>query len=176
MRMLAFFVLIFGMLPVTATATIWPIKAGARWTYEITNIGFSPACAPGESSLVIHDVREESDAMYFTGTTECGYRFENKVVDDRFYIPYQDIWYLFLDKPQDQHTYVGFRSLYKYESIATFDVPAGTFTNCWLQTQLVSYQHQRIYCDGVGKIWEKHIDMSGSGFEIKLKNWSADPG
>jgi hypothetical protein len=149
-----------------------PIEVGRSWTYDVTVLGFYPACSNGTYSATAQSasVVDGRNAIFVTSFCPGSPGFNYSVDGDRVFSHYLGSWIRSLDAPVQQgHEWTDGYLDYKWESKGTQTVPAGTFTECWSATTIASYTSYILLCRGVGPVKWHFEDGFGNGYEAILK-------
>lgn len=148
-----------------------PIEVGHAWTYNVTVLGFYPACSNGVfvSNALSQSTVDGKTAVSVQSLCENAGTFKYSVDGDRVYTYLNNSWKTSIDSPVTEgHTWSdGFRD-YKWESAGSVTTPAGTFADCWSATVVASYSSYTILCRGVGPVKWHYNDGLGNGYEAIL--------
>jgi hypothetical protein len=169
-------VLLFSLLiptPARAYPTLSPLAVGKTWTYEVTNVGFSTICAPGdrtEEVLAIETV-DGQDAFKIRGY--CGYvgHMRTDGLKQWGWFGAENRWYLYLDEPEPRRTWEEFRAFARWEELGQYAGKFHTFENCFRKLRLLAYTDVSIFCADVGMVYHRNIDLSGTGWEAHLRSY-----
>ena len=148
-----------------------PIEVGHAWTYNVTVLGFYPACSNGVfvSNALAQSTVDGKPAVSVQSLCENAGVYKYSVDGDRVYAYLNGQWKTSLDSPVvEGHTWSdGFRT-YKWESKGSVTTPAGTFSDCWSATTVASYTSYTLLCRGVGPVKWHFEDGVGNGYEAIL--------
>ena len=148
-----------------------PIEVGHTWTYNVTVLGFYPACSNGVfvSTALSQSTVDGKSAVSVQSLCENAGVYKYSVDGDRVYAYLNGSWKTSLDSPVvEGHTWSdGFRN-YKWESRGSVTTPAGTFSDCWSATTVASYTSYIVLCRGVGPVKWHFEDGIGNGYEAIL--------
>jgi hypothetical protein len=148
-----------------------PIEVGHAWTYNVTVLGFYPACSNGVfvSNALSTSTVDGKTAVAVQSLCENAGVYKYSVDGDRVYAYLNGSWKTSLDSPvAEGHTWSdGFRN-YKWESKGSITTPAGTFSDCWSATTVASYTSYIVLCRGVGPVKWHFEDGLGNGYEAVL--------
>jgi hypothetical protein len=148
-----------------------PIEVGRAWTYNVTVLGFYPACSSGvfTSNTLESSQLDGKTALHVQSLCENAGVFKYSVDGDRVYVYLNGAWKISLDSPVvEGHTWSdGFRT-YRWESKGSVTTPAGTFADCWSATTVASYTSYLLLCRGVGPVKWHYEDGLGNGYEAVL--------
>lgn len=148
-----------------------PIEVGHAWTYNVTVLGFYPACSNGVfvSNTLSQSTVDGKTALSVQSLCENAGVYEYSVDGDRVYAHLNGSWKTSLDAPvAEGHTWSdGYRN-YKWESKGSVTTPAGTFTECWSATTVASFTSYIVLCRGVGPVKWHYEDGLGNGYEAIL--------
>jgi len=148
-----------------------PIEVGHAWTYNVTVLGFYPACSNGVfvSNTLSQATLDGKTALSVQSLCENAGVFKYSVDGDRVYAYLGGSWKTSLDSPVvEGHTWSdGFRT-YKWESKGSVTTPAGTFTDCWSATAVAAFTSYTVLCRGVGPVKWHYEDGLGNGYEATL--------
>jgi hypothetical protein len=148
-----------------------PIEVGHAWTYNVTVLGFYPACSNGVfvSNTLSSSTLDGKTALSVQSLCENAGVFKYSVDGDRVYAYLGGGWKTSLDSPVAQgHMWSDGFLTYKWESKGSFTTPAGTFTDCWSATTVASYTSYILLCRGVGPVKWHYEDGLGNGYEATL--------
>jgi hypothetical protein len=148
-----------------------PIEVGRAWTYNVTVLGFYPACSSGvfTSNTLESSQLDGKTALHVQSLCDKAGVFKYSVDGDRVYVYLNGSWKISLDSPVvEGHTWSdGFRT-YRWESKGSVTTPAGTFADCWSATTVASYTSYLLVCRGVGPVKWHYEDGLGNGYEAVL--------
>ena len=148
-----------------------PIEVGHAWTYNVTVLGFYPACSNGVfvSTALAQSTVDGKTAVSVQSLCQNAGVYKYSVDGDRVYAHLNGGWKTSLDSPvAEGHTWSdGFRN-YKWESRGSITTPAGTFSECWSATTVASYSSYIVLCRGVGPVKWHYEDGLGNGYEAIL--------
>jgi hypothetical protein len=148
-----------------------PIEVGRAWTYNVTVLGFFPACTNGifvANTLQSSSV-EGKTALHVQSFCPNAGVVKYAVEGDRVYSHLAGNWVTSLDSPVAQgHTWSDGFLDYKWEKKGSMTTPAGTFTDCWSATTVASYTSYILLCRGVGPVKWHFEDGFGNGYEAVL--------
>lgn len=148
-----------------------PIEVGHSWTYNVTVLGFYPACSNGvfTSNTLQSSQLDGKTALHVQSLCENAGVFKYAVEGDRVYAHLNGSWKLSLDAPvAEGHTWSdGFRD-YRWDSKGAITTPAGKFSDCWSATVVAGYTSYTIFCRGVGPVKWHYEDGIGNGYEAVL--------
>ena len=148
-----------------------PIEVGRAWTYDVTVLGFYPACATGTfvSTALGSAPRDGKTAITVQSLCKNAGTFDYAVEGDRVFA-YVAGWRLSLDAPvAEGHTWSDGLRTYKWESKGSVTVPSGTYADCWSATVVASYSSYTVFCRGIGPVKWHYEDGLGNGYEANLK-------
>lgn len=148
-----------------------PIEVGRAWTYDVTVLGFYPACATGTfvSTALGSAPKDGKTAITVQSLCKNAGTFDYAVEGDRVF-SYVAGWRLSLDAPvAEGHTWSDGLRTYKWESKGSVTVPAGTYADCWSATVVASYSSYTVFCRGIGPVKWHYEDGLGNGYEANLK-------
>jgi hypothetical protein len=148
-----------------------PIEVGRAWTYDVTVLGFYPACATGTfvSTALGSAPKDGKTAITVQSLCKNAGTFDYAVEGDRVFA-YVAGWRLSLDAPvAEGHTWSDGLRTYKWESKGSVTVPAGTYGDCWSATVVASYSSYTVFCRGIGPVKWHYEDGLGNGYEANLK-------
>ena len=145
-----------------------PIEVGRAWTYNVTVLGFFPACSNGVfvSNTLQSATVDGKTALSVQSLCQNAGVYKYSVDGDRVYAYLNGAWKVSLDSPVlEGHTWSdGFHS-YKWELKGSVTTPAGTFADCWSATTVASYNSYILLCRGVGPVKWHYEDGLGNGYE-----------
>ena len=145
-----------------------PIDVGHAWTYNVTVLGFFPACSNGVfvSNTLSSEMLDGKTALSVQSLCENAGVYKYSVDGDRVYAYLNGAWKTSLDAPvADGHTWSDGFLNYKWESKGNVTTPAGTFSDCWSATTVASYTSYIVLCRGVGPVKWHYEDGVGNGYE-----------
>jgi hypothetical protein len=145
-----------------------PIEVGHAWTYNVTVLGFFPACSNGVfvSNTLSTSTVDGKTALSVQSLCENAGVYKYSVDGDRVYAYLNGAWKTSLDAPVvDGHTWSDGFLDYKWESRGSVTTPAGTFADCWSATTVASYTSSIVLCRGVGPVNWHYEDGLGNGYE-----------
>jgi hypothetical protein len=148
-----------------------PIEVGHAWTYNVTVLGFYPACSNGifVSNTLSSSTVDGKTALSVQSLCENAGVFKYSVDGDRVYAYLNGGWKTSLDSPvAEGHTWSDGFLHYKWESKGSVTTPAGTFTDCWSATTVASYTSYLLLCRGAGPVKWHYEDGLGNGYEAIL--------
>jgi len=148
-----------------------PIDVGHAWTYNVTVLGYFPACSNGVfvSNTLSSEMLDGKTALAVQSLCENAGVFKYSVDGDRVYAYLNGGWKTSLDAPvADGHTWSDGFNDYKWESKGSVTTPAGTFGDCWSATTVASYTSYILLCRGVGPVKWHYEDGLGNGYEAIL--------
>jgi hypothetical protein len=152
-----------------------PIEVGHAWTYNVTVLGFYPACTNGVfvSNTLQASTLDGKTALEVQSLCQNAGTYEYSVDGDRVYAHLNGAWKVSLDAPVvEGHTWSdGFRD-YRWESKGSVVTPAGTFGDCWSATTVASFTSYIVLCRGVGPVKWHYEDGFGNGYEAILTSKS----
>ena len=156
---------------------LFPAEVGRRWTYDVQST--YPSCPGGSASSEILEMTTVDGKSAYNTTSICGIVTAITVMGDVVESKYGSYpWFRMLDEPvEDGHTWTTTNGAatfdMHYESIGSVTTPAGTFDDCWLVVQDVSYQQDWTYCRGVGPVASTLVDLGGGTiiYELTDKNF-----
>lgn len=148
-----------------------PIEVGRSWTYNVTVLGFYPACSNGvfTSNTLQSSQLDGKTALHVQSLCKNAGVFKYAVEGDRVFAHLNGSWKLSVDSPVTEgHTWSdGFRD-YRWESKGSVTTPAGTFGDCWSATAVVAFTSYTVFCRGVGPVKWHYEDGIGNGYEAVL--------
>jgi hypothetical protein len=145
-----------------------PIEVGHAWTYNVTVLGYFPACSNGVfvSNTLSTSMVDGKTALSVQSLCENAGVYKYSVDGDRVYAYLNGAWKTSLDAPvADGHTWSDGFVNYKWESKGSVTTPAGTFSDCWSATTVASYTSYILLCRGVGPVKWHYEDGFGNGYE-----------
>lgn len=145
-----------------------PIEVGHAWTYNVTVLGYFPACSNGVfvSTTLSTSTVDGKTALSVQSLCENAGVYKYSVDGDRVYAYLNGAWKTSLDAPvADGHTWSDGYLNYKWESRGSVTTPAGTFADCWSATTVASYTSYIVLCRGVGPVKWHFEDGLGNGYE-----------
>lgn len=145
-----------------------PIEVGHAWTYNVTVLGYFPACSNGVfvSNTLSTSTLDGKTSLSVQSLCENAGVFKYSVDGDRVYAYLNGAWKTALDAPvADGHTWSDGFVNYKWESKGSVTTPAGTFGDCWSATTVASYTSYIVLCRGVGPVKWHYEDGFGNGYE-----------
>ena len=148
-----------------------PIEVGHAWTYNVTVLGYFPACSNGVfvSNALSSETLDGKTAVAVQSLCENAGVYKYSVDGDRVYAYLNGAWKTSLDSPvADGHTWSDGFNDYKWENKGTVTTPAGTFGDCWSATTVASYTSYILLCRGVGPVKWHYEDGLGNGYEAIL--------
>jgi hypothetical protein len=148
-----------------------PIEVGHAWTYNVTVLGFYPACSNGVfvSNTLSSAMLDGKTALSVQSLCENAGVFKYSVDGDRVYAYLSGSWRTSLDSPVvEGHTWSDGFLTYKWESKGSVATAAGTFADCWSATTVASYTSYILLCRGVGPVKWHYEDGLGNGYEAVL--------
>jgi len=148
-----------------------PIDVGHAWTYNVTVLGFYPACSNGVyvSNTLSSETLDGKTALSVQSLCENAGVYKYSVDGDRVYAYLNGEWKTSLDSPvADGHTWSDGFLDYKWENKGSVTTPAGTFGDCWSATTVASYTSYILLCRGVGPVKWHYEDGLGNGYEAIL--------
>ncbi len=148
-----------------------PIEVGHAWTYNVSVIGFYPACSNGVfvSNTLSSSTVDGKTALSVQSLCENAGVYKYSVDGDHVYAYLNGAWKTSLDAPvADGHTWSDGFLNYKWESKGSVTTPAGTFSDCWSATTVASYTSYIVLCRGVGPVKWHYEDGLGAGYEAIL--------
>jgi hypothetical protein len=148
-----------------------PIEVGHAWTYNVTVLGFYPACSNGVfvSNALQKSTLDGKSAVSVQSLCENAGVYEYSVDGDRVYAHLGGSWKTSLDAPVvEGHQWSDGYRTYKWESKGSVTTPAGTFTDCWSATTVASFSSYIVLCRGVGPVKWHFEDGLGNGYEAIL--------
>jgi hypothetical protein len=148
-----------------------PIEVGHAWTYNVTVLGFFPACSNGVfvSNTLQSSSVEGKTALHVQSFCPNAGVVKYAVEGDRVYSYIAGDWKTSLDSPVTQgHTWSDGFLDYKWEKKSSITTPAGTFSDCWSATTVASYTSYILLCRGVGPVKWHYEDGFGNGYEAVL--------
>jgi hypothetical protein len=148
-----------------------PIEVGHAWTYNVTVLGFFPACSNGVfvSNTLATSTVDGKTALSVQSLCENAGVYKYSVDGDRVYAYLNGAWKTSLDSPvADGHTWSDGFLTYKWESKGSVTTPAGTFGDCWSATTVASYTSYIVLCRGVGPVKWHFEDGVGNGYEAVM--------
>jgi hypothetical protein len=148
-----------------------PIEVGHAWTYNVTVLGFYPACSNGVfvSNTLSSSTVAGKTALSVQSLCQNAGVFKYSVDGDRVYAYLNGSWKTSLDSPvAEGHTWSDGFLDYKWQSKGSVTTPAGTFTDCWSATTVASYTSYILLCRGVGPVKWHYEDGLGNGYEAIL--------
>lgn len=148
-----------------------PIEVGRAWTYNVTVLGFYPACSNGVflATALQQSMLDGKTAISVQSFCENAGVVKYSVDGDRVHSHIGGSWKISIDSPVvEGHTWSdGFRN-YRWESKGTVTTPAGTFSECWSATTVAAYSSYIVLCRGVGPVKWHFEDGIGNGYEAIL--------
>lgn len=148
-----------------------PIEVGHAWTYNVTVLGFYPACTNGVfvSNALSSAPLDGKTAIDVQSFCQNAGVVKYSVDGDRVYSRIAGAWRISLDSPVTEgHTWTDGFLNYKWESKGTVTTAAGTFKDCWSATTVASYSSYILLCRGVGPVKWLYNDGFGNGYEATL--------
>lgn len=148
-----------------------PIEVGHAWTYNVTVLGFYPACSNGVfvSTALSKSTVDGKTAVSVQSLCENAGVFKYSVDGDRVFAYLGGGWKTSLDSPvAEGHMWSDSYRNYKWESKGSITTPAGTFADCWSATTVASYTSYIVLCRGVGPVKWHFEDGLGNGYEATL--------
>jgi hypothetical protein len=145
-----------------------PIEVGHAWTYNVTVLGYFPACSNGVfvSNTLSTSMVDGKTALSVQSLCENAGVYKYSVDGDRVYAHLNGAWKTSLDAPvADGHTWSDGFVDYKWEAKGSVTTPAGTFSDCWSATTVASYTSYILLCRGVGPVKWHYEDGFGNGYE-----------
>ncbi len=167
----SFLSLSIGQVFAQQNVDLLPLEVGDARVYEVSKFGPYYPCRSGlEVSRVLGTTQVNGFETYVTEF--CGYRgyvrkeFGQVLV---FHAP-ENRWILDLDIPVDGLRWEEFYAMSEWREIGDYFVNDTLYSSCFEKNRLVSYQHFSVYCDGVGLVHERMIDLRGFGWDRKLRS------
>ena len=148
-----------------------PIEVGHAWTYNVTVLGYFPACSNGVfvSNTLASATLDGKTALSVQSLCENAGVYKYAVDGDRVYAYLNGGWKTSLDAPvADGHTWSDGFLDYKWEQKGSVTTPAGKFGDCWSATTVASYTSYIVLCRGVGPVKWHYEDGLGNGYEAIL--------
>jgi len=148
-----------------------PIEVGRAWTYNVTVLGFYPACVSGVfvSTALAATTVDGKTAIDVQSFCENAGVFKYSVDGDRVYARLAGSWRISLDSPVTEgHTWTDGFLDYKWESKGTVTTTAGTFEDCWSATTIANYSSYIVLCRGVGPVKWHYDNGFGNGYDAIL--------
>jgi hypothetical protein len=160
-----------------ATAPLYPLAVGNRWTYTVTAVGAGSVCAAGSFDQHVLSANPAGGRAAFQLDNFCSgvagpYDYSQPGGDEvDFY--YNSTWAPIIDLPlQEGHSWTYFNASYTWHRETSITVPAGTFTDCWTANQNVTYTAYLTYCRGAGLVHSYSQDLAGNGWDAQLASKS----
>jgi hypothetical protein len=148
-----------------------PIEVGRAWTYNVTVLGFYPACSNGVfvSTTLQSSTLDGKNALHVQSLCENAGVFKYAVDGDRVFAHLGGSWKVSLDSPVvDGHTWSDGLRTYRWDPKGSITTPAGTFADCWSATTVAAYTSYITLCRGVGPVKWHYEDGFGNGYEALL--------
>ena len=148
-----------------------PIEVGRAWTYNVSVLGFYPACSNGlfVSNTLLSSSLDGKTALHVQSLCENACVFKYAVDGDRVYVHLGGSWKISLDSPvADGHTWSDGLRNYRWDSKGSVTTPAGTFSDCWSATTVAAFTSYITLCRGVGPVKWHYEDGFGNGYEAIL--------
>lgn len=148
-----------------------PVELGRSWTYDVSVIGFFPACENGSHTATALSQSTIDGKTALRVSSFCPYAgaYEYSVDGDRVYSYLAGSWRTSIDSPVVAgHEWTDDFLTYRWESKGAVTTPAGTFSDCWSATTVAPYSSYIVLCRGVGPVkW--HYDTGfGNGYDATL--------
>ena len=159
---------------------LFPIAAGAAWTFQVTAVGNGAVCAPGshEQRVVSADPVGGRDAFQMTsfcpaaGTGDYSLPGGDEVDDY-----YAGTWGVVVDPMLvEGHAWSYFNTSYHWHREGTVTVPLGSYDDCWTAVQDVSYTAYQTYCRGVGLVRSYSADLNRAAWDAPLDGQTRSSG
>lgn len=151
---------------------LWPLAVGRSWEFEVATFGGFPVCASGRHSDEVLGAVQVRGRDAFELRSFCPAAGVNTfaIDGDEAELDYQGGWIVVLDVPvEDGHTWTSTGPVsYTWRAVDPVSVPAGTFDDCWMREQNVTYTAYSIFCRGVGMVRDYSEDLAGSGWDAQL--------
>jgi hypothetical protein len=156
---------------------LYPLAVGYTWTYDVQDVGAGSACSAGTWTQSITGTRTVDGRSAFDLASFCSAAPLSEVAPvgagDEVDIDFQGSWLKLIDGTlAEGETWTYFNSSYSWHRETSVSVPYGTFTDCWTAKQNVSYTAYDTYCRGVGMVRSYSSDLTGAGWDAKLKDKS----
>lgn len=148
-----------------------PIEVGHAWTFDVTVLGFYPACENGVNVATVIGERtlDGRTARDLQSLCKNAGIFTYSVDGDTVRTYWDDAWHVSLDAPvAEGHTWNDGYADYRWESKGTVKTAAGTFDDCWSATKVASYPYYTTFCRGVGPIHWHYEDGFGNGYDATI--------
>ena len=147
---------------------LYPLSAGAHWTFTVTAVGAGAVCAPGTYTQSIVSANPVNGRAAFQMTSFCSaitgtYDYAAGAGDEVDF-NYNNTWGTLIDgNLTEGHQWPYFNTSYHWER-TTFP----GHDDCWKAVQDVSYTAYLTYCRGVGLVESYSMDLNGAGWDAKL--------
>ena len=147
---------------------LYPLAAGAHWSFTVTAVGAGAVCSPGTYTQTIVSANPVNGRAAFQMTSFCtgitGTYDYAAGSGDEVDFNYNGTWAALIDgNLTEGHDWPYFNTSYHWER-TTFP----GHDDCWKAVQDVSYTAYLTYCRGAGLVESYSMDLGGNGWDAKL--------
>jgi len=156
-----------------STNVLFPLYAGALWTYEVTQLGAGGDCNEGTFTSKITAGNALDGKTSFQASPWCSSVSEPVLyaagTGDEVFFHDGTMWHVFLDGTlEDGHTWSSKGLSYKWKKLGSQTLNGQKYGDCWAAQRTDVAQTYDVYCRGIGPI-KHHSQIGKDGFDAVLK-------